>query len=88
MRAGPPGLPAGIVFRRLRSTGRPTVAAHRGDLSHGFFRVRQGSGGPGLDDDGAPNCCPNRYDHARIGFRDGVFRYLVRERLPASAVGR
>jgi hypothetical protein len=76
------------------STGRPAVAAHRGDLSHGFFRVRRTPDGTVLDDygadydDGAPNCCPNRYDHARIAFRDGVFRYLVRERLPASAVGR
>jgi hypothetical protein len=82
------------LVRWPSSVGRPTVAAHRGDLSHGFFRVRQTPDGTVLDDyganydDGAPNFCPNRYDHARIAFRDGVFRYLVRERLPASAVNR
>jgi len=80
------------LVRWPRSTGRPTVVAHRGELSHGFERVSQTPAGVVLDDyganydDGAPNCCPNRFDHTRIVFRDGLFRYLVRERIPASAV--
>ncbi len=82
------------LVRWPRSTGQPTVVAHRGDLAHGFFRVRQTPGGTVLDDyganydDGAPSCCPNRYDRSRIAFRAGVFRYLVREQVPASAIGR
>jgi len=69
-------------------TSNLRVRFHRGLLNKGTFKALPS----GIDeyganfDDGAPNCCPNFYDHVRIEFVEGEFRIVKQKKIPTADV--